>query len=126
MLSAGQVLQRQSKNALHVFEPITRLGLADSDNDQVIRHGQSVQQTPEHWTDVPSLAGDQGAALLRLDDTTLDESLRRAVIRPRDLHYYGDAEAIVSRYEARFHPDQKIHLRDDRPQLTSHVIVQSH
>ena len=59
-------------------------------------------------------------------EASFDESLRRAVIRPRDLHYYGDAEAIVSRYEARFHPAQKIHLRDDRPQLTSHVIVQSH
>ena len=58
-------------------------------------------------------------------DVSFDESLRRAVMRPRDLHYYGDAESIVSRYESRFHPAQKIHAREDRPQLTSHVIVRS-
>ena len=59
-------------------------------------------------------------------EASFEESLRRAVLRPRDLRYYGNAEAIVSRYESRFHPAQKIHVRDDRPQLTSHVVVQSH
>ncbi|MES9515127.1 uridine kinase [Rhodococcus erythropolis] len=58
-------------------------------------------------------------------ETSFDESLRRAKVRPRDVSYYGTAEAIVSRYESRFHPAQRIHLRDDRPQLTSHVIVRS-
>lgn len=47
-------------------------------------------------------------------ETSFDESLRRAKVRPRDVSYYGTAEAIVSRYESRFHPAQRIHLRDDR------------
>lgn len=56
-------------------------------------------------------------------EASFDESLRRAKVRPRDVSYYGTAEAIASRYESRFHPAQRVHLRDDRPQLTSHVIV---
>ncbi len=59
-------------------------------------------------------------------ESSFEESLRRAVMRPRDLSYYGNVESIVSRYESRFHPAQKIHVRDDRPHLSSHVIVLSH
>ncbi len=46
-------------------------------------------------------------------DLEFSESRSRAARRPRDLAYYPDSQAILDRYDTRFHPAQRVHLAAD-------------
>lgn len=48
-------------------------------------------------------------------DLKFAESRSRAARRPRDLAYYPDSQAILDRYDTRFHPAQRVHLAADDP-----------
>lgn len=55
-------------------------------------------------------------------DVSFETAMERVTRRRRDQRY-GDVEAIRSRYEERFFPTQRFHLKRDRPAECADVII---
>jgi uridine kinase len=56
-------------------------------------------------------------------DVSFETALSRALERPREVAHYQGPDVIVSKYNQRFFPGQKLHLELDQPKAHSDLIV---